>query len=83
MSEVITKPTEAWIEEHIVEVVERCMLPKAVLGPDGKLTGTYTFNAAGVLRALKLAAKLLGMFSKPENNANQQLVFNFDLPAKL
>lgn len=53
---------KAYVIDRLQIVVERSLQERAVVGPDGKETGEYTFNAAGANKALELLGRELGMF---------------------
>lgn len=58
-----TKITADYVLTSLKEVSERCMQAEPVLDRDGKPTGIYRFDSAGVNRALELLGKHLKMFT--------------------
>ena len=52
-----------YVLNSLKEVAERCMQAEPVLDRDGKPTGIYRFDSAGVNRALELLGKHLKMFT--------------------
>ena len=66
--------SQEWVLRRLVQVVERCLQAEAVVDrkgepviietPEGEMGATYTFQAAGAIRALELLGKHLNLFNE-------------------
>lgn len=57
-----TEITADYVLNGIRDLVERCIQAEQVIGPDGKPTGEYKFEAPAALRGYELLGRHLGLF---------------------
>ena len=61
--------TADWVERKLLEVVDKCMSPVAVLCK-GKEVGTFGFDAAGASRALAILKDRTGGFNSRQSDGD-------------